>query len=359
MNTQIKDLKAPYMTSGNRVVGMMAWSLVANMVLVSLYSINYDHSFIKKYFVVLSLGFGLEVAYHALVDGQLKLRSGSSVLTSAILMSSIPTTMPMRSIFFALVVGIVIAKLPISARGLHLNPALVARLFLMMAYHEDILKWTRPGVDMDAISTATPIDFFHQEGIKVGLHNLLAGHIFGNYEEMLEIVPGGPGEAYTPVIMLLGLLLWRKGILDPRLGIGFVISFAISCHIFKQPVLFNVFSGAVIFSAVFIGGDPRTTPTTKAGRYAAGIFAGMFNAFIRSFTQNSEGIVYTFLTINLLSPFIDRVCFFGRGIFLKLRQKWWRRKVSMARSNATAKPTVSNLEAASPKTESLAKKSVV
>jgi Na+-translocating ferredoxin:NAD+ oxidoreductase RnfD subunit len=63
------------------------------------------------------------------------------------------------------------------------------------------------------------------------------------------------------------------------------------------------------------------------GRIIAGILAGICNAAIRSFTKNSEGIVYTFLLINVLSPTIDRFCFLAHGIYLRLRQKWWRRKV--------------------------------
>ncbi len=333
MHERIDDLKAPFFASGNRVVGMMAWTLMALSILIGLFSIRYDHGFMAKYLIVLGMGLGLEACYCLWVEGRFGLRSGSSMITSALLISSIPTNMPLLPIFYALVAGVVVAKLSVSDRGLHLNPVLVGRLFLMMAYHEEILNWTRVGLDVDAVSTATPVDLFHQEEIIYGIQDLFAGRILGNFEEMLEIVPGGPGEIFTPVILLIGLFLWWKGILDVRLGISFVFSFAVSCYVFKQPVLFNVLSGAVIFSAVFIGGDPRTTPSTKGGRIVAGILAGVGNAAIRSFTNNSEGIVYTFLVINILSPTLDRVHFLVRGAYLRHRQKLWRRKL---RKNAVA-----------------------
>jgi hypothetical protein len=51
----------------------------------------------------------------------------------------------------------------------------------------------------------------------------------------------------------------------------------------------------------------------------------VINALVRSYTFYSEGIVFSFLALNLLSPALDRVAFALRGRRLVARQRRFER----------------------------------
>lgn len=314
-------MSGPYLSVGMKSSRMMHWVLLALFVLAMAYSFLIDSSFLWRFLLCLIMGIGLECAYTLLRDGRFQIPKASTAVTSALLILSVPAGMPFIVIFYGLIVAIIFSKMATSDTAIRLNPMLVGRLFLMLAYNEQIVSWTRKGLDIDTVTTATPLELFHAEEVVYNLSMLLRGHIGGNWEELYEMVPGSPGEIFTPLIIVLGIVLYYKGILDWRVGISFLISFAAACFFIKEPVVFNLFSGAVIFASVFIAGDPRTTPGTKAGRLIAGVIAGIANALIRKFTYYSEGIVFSFLLSNLLSPTLDRLAFKMRSKILIYRKQ--------------------------------------
>jgi Na+-translocating ferredoxin:NAD+ oxidoreductase RnfD subunit len=62
-------------------------------------------------------------------------------------------------------------------------------------------------------------------------------------------------------------------------------------------------------------------PGSKFGRLAAGLLAGILNAFIRKHGFFPEGIVPAVLTVNLLSPTLDRLVFYARGTALCIKKQ--------------------------------------
>jgi Na+-translocating ferredoxin:NAD+ oxidoreductase RnfD subunit len=223
---------------------------------------------------------------------------------------SIPPATPFLPVLFALVLAVVVVRMPAEGSGIIcFNAMLVGRLFLMLAYHEDVVNWAAPGAAADATTTATPLELYHSEEAVYALGRLLSGRIGGPWEDLYQIVPGSPGELFGPVIILIGCVLFWRGVLAWRTGAAFLAAFLVTCACLRQPLLFNLFSGAVLFAAVFIATDPKSTPVSKGGQLAAGCLAGIADALIRGCTNNSEGIVYSFLLVNLLSPALDRLAF--------------------------------------------------
>ena len=78
---------------------------------------------------------------------------------------------------------------------------------------------------------------------------------------------------------------------------------------------------AFLVGEEFIAGDPVSTPVTRGGRWLAGVIAGVVNALVRAYTVYPEGIVFAFLTVNLLSPTLDRLCFRLRGRALQRQRR--------------------------------------
>ncbi len=310
--------EAPFYRVGHSTAPMAFWTLGGLAILALFYGIFYDPLYIARWCGYVLAGLALEALYMLLSTGRLRLRSGSSAITAAILVMSIPASMPAKPILFALILSIGLARMPIANSALHFNAALIGRLFLMLAYSEQIVMWKLPGMDLDAVTTATPIELYHAEDFTYALRDLLMGRIGGSWEGLYDMVPGGPGEAFIPVILLVGLLLYWRGLVAWRTGVAFVVAFAASCTVMHEPVLFNVFSGSVIFAAVFIAGDPKSTPISKGGQLAGGAIAGVVNALVRTHTYYSEGIVFSFLLLCLITPTLDRVAFSIRS--------WWLRR---------------------------------
>lgn len=304
---------SPFVNNTKGVINITFHMMFALTTLAILFSLVVEPYFFVRYASFVFLGLALEMAYFLLKDGTFKIKSGSSMITAAILILSIPTNMPFIYSAFALILAVIVVKLPAGENAIKLNPAIAGRFFLMLAYKDEIVSWSKKGSEIHSLSTATPLELFHGEGAVTPLINLLTGNISGNYEGLYELVNGSPGDSFGLIIIIIGIILWYRGILDIRPALIFIFSFAISMFFIGDAVVFNIFSGALIFSAFFIATDPKSTPVTPIGKYIAAIIAGITNALIRKYTYYSEGIVFSFLIANLLTPVIDNIVFYLRS----------------------------------------------
>jgi len=299
---------------------MMAWwTLFALAVPSTIYSMMYRTPFVARLFGFVLLGIALEAAFGLLHSGRIKLRSASSGLTAALIVASIPPTVPFLPVFYAILVALFLAKFP-SQNTLRFNPAMVGRLFLMLVYNDYLVGWGDPETT-DGLTSATPLDLLYAEDYMVPIRDLLSGKLGGTWEEIYNLVPGSPGEMFVPVILLLGLVLWRMGILTWRTPLAFLASFAAACALMGEPVIFHLLSGSVVFTAVFIVSDPLSTPATKSGRIIAGVIVGVANACMRHYTYYAEGVVFAVLFANLFTPTLDRLAFTLQGRKLQRRRK--------------------------------------
>lgn len=349
---------APFLHTEASVVRMNLWLLGGLTLVAGLYAAVYSPAFLLRYALALALGAGVEVVYILLAEGRFAWRSGGSVTTAAILVASVPPGLPMLPLVYALLVAVVLGRMPAGARALQLNPALLGRLFLMLAYNQEIVNWIGAAAPSDGVTSATPLEVFHAEDSPAAIYSLgllVTGRIHGDWGGLYQFVPGSPGEMFTPVILLVGAVLVWRGVMDWRPGVSFLAAFAAACAVLYAPqarehvvdaqggfvlgpfaatlggtVLFNLLSGAVVFAAVFIAGAPKSTPGTQAGRWAAGVVAGVTNALIRRYANYSEGIVFSFLLANLLAPTLDRLAYRLRGWRLARQQRAWRQRLQPA-----------------------------
>lgn len=298
---------SPFLHNGPRVSGMAAWTLAALMVPALIYSSLYQPLYIVQLLGYTLLGILLEGIYHFLKDGSLRLPGISSGLTAALLFSSVPSSMPFWPMLFALIVSIWLIKLPNAGSPLRFNAAMAGRLFLMLAYSGAIVDWGTPPADV--ISCATPQELYSNEGQTLALGPLLFGRIGGNWEGLFQIIPGSPGETFPVILLLLGAALCFKGIAAWRTPVGFLGSFLFISTVLGDPPLYNLFTSATIFSAVFIVSDPVSTPMSKNGKWISGIIIGISNGLIRHYTYFTEAIVFAVLLSNLFTPLIDRMAF--------------------------------------------------
>lgn len=308
---------SPFLRIGPRSSSMAAWAMAALMVPATIYSILYHSLFVFQMVGYTLVGMVTEGVYTLLLRRKIRFNGIGSGLTAALIAASVPTGMPFLPMLLAILIAIWIVKLPNRSRAFRLNAAMAGRLFLMLFYNNDIVAWVTSPVDV--VSTATPQELYRSDGFALDWHTLLFGRIDGNWEDLFQLVPGSPGETWPIALLLLGVALCWKGIIAWRAPVAFLLSFCMTTALCGNSPLFNLFSAATVFSAVFIVSDPVSTPMSKSGKIACGIIIGVSNALIRHFTYYTEAIVYAVLIGNICTPVLDRIAFSMEGWRLRRR----------------------------------------
>ncbi len=70
--------------------------------------------------------------------------------------------------------------------------------------------------------------------------------------------------------------------------------------------LFTLFSGSLLFGAIYMATDPVTSPLSPRGAWIFGIGIGLLVVLIRNFGGLPEGVMYAILLMNAATPLIDR-----------------------------------------------------
>lgn len=310
-------LNSPFLRIGSRSTAMALWVLLALLVPSTIYSLLYREPFVFQILGYALAGMVAEGVFALLVFRKAKFNGIGSALTAALIAASVPPSMPFLPMLYAILIAVWIVRLPNRKRVLRLNAAMVGRLFLMLAYNNETVAWGNPVVD--AVSAATPQELYRSEGFLLDWPTLLFGRIGGTWEGLFQMVPGSPGETFPVILLLIGAVFCWKGIVAWRAPVAFLLSFCIATALLGNSPLFNLFSSATIFSAVFIVSDPVSTPMSKSGKIACGVIMGIGNALIRHCTYYTEAIVYAVLIGNICSPMLDRVAFAMKGRQLQRR----------------------------------------
>jgi electron transport complex protein RnfD len=95
----------------------------------------------------------------------------------------------------------------------------------------------------------------------------------------------------------------------------YIASFAVFIYLFGDNntefsqgyfTLLHILTGGLLLGAVFMATDYVTTPTTHLGRMIFGIGCGFLTFAIRKFGSYSEGVSFSILLMNLVTPIIER-----------------------------------------------------
>lgn len=229
------------------------------------------------------------------------LRDSSAAVTGVLLAMVLPPTLPPWAAFLGGIVAIAVGKQVFGGLGCNVfNPALVGRAFLMAALPVWLTTWVAPGPE--AITTATPLALMKFDHTPTPLWDLLIGK-----------VGGCMGETSALALSVGGIFLVLKGYADWRVPVGYLgtvaalgaIPWTLRPEVYPSP-LFHLLSGGLMLGAWFMATDPVTTPVTKKGRYLFGMGAGALVVLIRLWGGLPEGVMYSILLMNAVTPLIDR-----------------------------------------------------
>lgn len=213
----------------------------------------------------------------------------SAAVTGLLLGMNLPVTIPIWQLMVGTFVAIVVTKQLFGGLGQNFaNPAIVARIVMLISFQENMTTWRMP--HSDAIASATPL-----VSKDASYLDLLLGNTAGCI-----------GETCAAALLLGGLYLLIRGIIAPHAPLGFIFSFAVCTFIAGNDPIYQVLSGGLLLGAIFMATDYVTTPITNRGKLIFGIGCGLLTFCIRQFGGYPEGVSFSILLMNLLTPYIDR-----------------------------------------------------
>ncbi|MDP3058283.1 MAG: RnfABCDGE type electron transport complex subunit D [bacterium] len=226
-------------------------------------------------------------------------RDGSAAVTGLLLAMNLPAGIPLWIVIIGAGVAIGIGKHVFGGLGHNpFNPALVGRAILVASWPGHMTAWVGAGL----VSMATPLAIMKGGGTVSSSTSAL---LFG-------LKAGSLGEVSVFLLLLGGLYLVYKQIIDWKIPAYFIGTVALMTFIFGGQGLFNgdplfhVLSGGLMLGAFFMASDWTTSPVTKRGRIIMGIGCGLITSVIRLKGGMPEGVSYAILLMNAVTPLIDR-----------------------------------------------------
>lgn len=239
---------------------------------------------------------------------------GSAVLTGLLLAMCLPPTIPPYMAAVGSFIAIVIAKHSMGGLGFNIfNPAHIGRAALMVSWPVAMTTWSKMTTGIDVVSSATPLGILKQQGYPKLLET------FGGAPHMYQALflgtrNGSIGETSTILLILGGLFLIYKKYINWQVPVIMVGTVGIltwifgPTGIFTGDPLFHMMAGGLIIGAFFMATDMVTIPLTVKGQVIFALGAGMLTTLIRLKGGYPEGVCYSILLMNSLSPLIDRFC---------------------------------------------------
>lgn len=247
----------------------------------------------------------------------------SAVVTGIILALSLPPGLPIWAAIVGSVFSIAIGKMVFGGLGANIfNPAMVGRTFLTASFGMMMTTWMVPatidaempkiaaGNTMNARTQATPLAH-SKEALKVkkgaeAVNEQLGAAFTGEIGGCL-----GETSALALIIGVIYLLIRRTINFHIPLAVllsAFVfatIAYLINSDAYVSP-LCHLCSGGLLIGAFFIATDPVTAPLTRRGMWVFGIGIGAITMLIRIVGEYPEGVMYSVLLMNAVTPLIDR-----------------------------------------------------
>lgn len=242
-----------------------------------------------------------EALFQRLRKQKLSVGDGSALVTGLLLGLIVPPSLPGWMVILGAVFSIAVGKQVFGGLGHNpFNPALVGRAFLTASFAVAMTTWTAP---FDAVTAATPL-------ILGAGRTSIPDLFFGS-------VAGSLGETSALAILIGGIFLFYKGVLDYRIPLGIFLAVAVVSLLTGADPLFHLLAGSVLFGAVFMATDPVTSPVTSAGRWIFGIGVGLIIMLIRIWGSYPDGVTFAILLMNAVTPLLNRWTrprIYGQGV---------------------------------------------
>ncbi len=232
-----------------------------------------------------------------------------AVLTGVLLAFNLPSSIPLWLVVVGSLVAIGIAKMSFGGLGKNLfNPALVGRVFLLIAYPVQMTSF--PSVD--ATSGATPLALAKETLRSGGSVSDVMSAV--DYSDMsLGVMSGSMGEVAAIALLLGGIYMLVRRTITWHIPVAVLGTMAIMSGIMHgvnpeahMSPLFHLLAGGAVLGAVYMATDYVTSPMTPWGKIVFGVGVGLITMIIREWGAYPEGMSFAILLMNACVPLIDK-----------------------------------------------------
>ncbi len=260
------------------------------------------------------------------------LSENSSITFALLIVLMMPATVGTHIVVVAVMVAVFVGKEAFGGyQSYPFNPAAVGFCVAAVSWPQQIFSYPEPlnwmlqqDVSMTQIFSLWRFeDVAMVEGISMTLRN--GGLPKVDFWNLLLGNYAGPmGLGCSLVIMSCAVYLVAKRRISVAAPISYMIAIVLIAFIFPryteismatfpqdfmlrlQVIKFEVLSGAILFSAVFLISEPGTLPKNVISRIIYGVLLGIATMAFRYFGTFELGACFALLTVNALSGYFDR-----------------------------------------------------
>lgn len=245
-----------------------------------------------------------------LIKGPATIGNLSAVVTGVLLAFNLPSSIPLWLVILGAFVAIAIGKMTFGGLGKNpFNPALVGRVFLLIAYPVQMTSF--PSVD--GSSGATPLAL--AKGVIKGGGSVSDVMSQVNFGDLFFGNHGGSfGEVAALALILGGLYLLARKVITWHIPLAVLGTMALFSAVlwFVAPdsylsPAFHLLTGGAILGAFFMATDYSTSPMSRSGGLIFGVGIGLITIVIRIWGAYPEGMSFAILIMNSLVPLINRI----------------------------------------------------
>ncbi len=223
----------------------------------------------------------------------------SAVVTGLLLALNLSTNVAIWQCVVGSVFAIVVVKCLFGGLGKNFaNPAITGRVFMLLAF-SSVAGGANP-VIVELTSTATPLELIAQQA--------------ENAPTLMELFLGLHGGAIGEtccLALLIGFawLLIRK-VIKWHVPVIFIATVFV-CYLIATGdfnyALSEMLAGGLFIGALFMATDYVTSPITLKGKMVFALGCGLVTFVIRYFCAYPEGVSFSILAMNILTPYIEKL----------------------------------------------------
>ena len=224
----------------------------------------------------------------------------SAIVTGLLLGLNLSTNVPVWQCVLGSVFAIVVVKCLFGGLGHNFaNPAITARVFLLVSFAEVAGGALPKGADVELVSSATPLELL-STGAE-GLPSLM--------DMFLGVRGGAVGETCVLALLIgFAYLLIRRVIRwqVPVVFIGSVFVLYLVATGSAVTALYEIMAGGLFLGAIFMATDYQTSPINTKGKVFFALGCGILTFVIREYCAYPEGVSLSILVMNILAPMIEK-----------------------------------------------------
>ena len=225
----------------------------------------------------------------------------SAAVTGVILSFNLPVQLPIWMAVLGCFFAIVVVKQLFGGIGNNFaNPAIAARIFLLLSFSQPMTTWLKVegGRAVEGVFGATPLALI-SAGDPQSLPSLM--------DMFLGTRGGCMGETCALALLIGGIYLIYRKVITVTIPLSFIGGVLVLSVLFGVDPMYELMGGGLLLGAFFMATDYTTSPITEKGKVIFGLGCALITMVIRVFGSYPEGVSYSILLMNIITPHINRM----------------------------------------------------